>query len=449
MICISSNKTTKEELTLYNGDYILDNICSKAVVTEELSGEYSLECVFKIVPSFYKEAYELMVNDSLITVDEEYGREYFRIAQVRKNNKEIEVFARHITISELLTMWCEDVRPENLEGNAAINWILTGAKGNNWLNVSSNISDKATAYYMDMNVYESLYTADNSFIDRWGGESYRRGFNLQINSKVGEDRGVSIRSRKNLTGFEENTTLNSLTTRIYPKGFDGITIEEKYVDSELIGNYGKIYTRVIKFDDIRVNDEDYQEGYATLEEAQEELKRRAKEKFTVDKIDVISASYSVNFVQLEKTEEYKNYAIVEKTWIGDTVKVYEEKLDINISVRVTKRQYDCKKKRRINTNLSNKDTKIKPPSIGDIVTELEKIPSTESVLNEAKKQATALINAGMKDSYVVVRANEILIMDSKDINTAVKVWRWNSGGLGYSSSGYYGEYGQLLLMTVL
>ena len=37
--------------------------------------------------------------------------------------------------------------------------------------------------------------------------------------------------------------------------------------------------------------------------------------------------------------------------------------------------------------------------------------------------------------------DEILIMDSPDINSAVNVWRWNQNGLGYSSTGYSGSYG--------
>ena len=31
-------------------------------------------------------------------------------------------------------------------------------------------------------------------------------------------------------------------------------------------------------------------------------------------------------------------------------------------------------------------------------------------------------------------------MDTNDVTTATKVWRWNSGGLGYSSTGYEGTY---------
>ena len=441
MIHLFNAKTPKNDLITFNGEYILDNICSKGIITEELNGEYSFEGIFRISNSIDKKAYDLLIEDSLLKIDDEYGEEYFRIASIDKTKYEIEVYARHITISDILTMWCEDVRPESQNGNGAINWIFDNAKGVNNFQVSSNISDVSTAYYNNKTVYEALFTADNSFLDRWGGEVYRRGFNIAINSKVGADRGVSIRSRKNLLGFEASTNLNELTTRIYPKGFDGITIEEKYIDSELINNYARVYSREIKFDDVRVNDDYYFEGFETLEQAQEELKRRCDQQFKINKIDIINATYRIDFVELSKTEEYKDYSIVERTWIGDTVNVIEENLDIDINVRVVKRQYDIKKKKRINTELSNKDTKIKPPTIGDIITEIEKIPSTENILQQAKDQATAIINAGMKNSYVVVRKNEILIMDTEDINTAIKVWRWNNGGLGYSSTGYFGQYG--------
>ena len=64
----------------------------------------------------------------------------------------------------------------------------------------------------------------------------------------------------------------------------------------------------------------------------------------------------------------------------------------------------------------------------------------------AKEIATGLINAGIKNSHVVVRKNEILIMDTDDINTAQKVWRFNVNGLGYSSTGYHGNFGLAMTM---
>jgi len=54
---------------------------------------------------------------------------------------------------------------------------------------------------------------------------------------------------------------------------------------------------------------------------------------------------------------------------------------------------------------------------------------------------------GGQGGYVQIHINtntgepdEILIMNTDDITTASRVWRWNQNGLGYSSSGYAGPY---------
>ncbi len=47
---------------------------------------------------------------------------------------------------------------------------------------------------------------------------------------------------------------------------------------------------------------------------------------------------------------------------------------------------------------------------------------------------------------MVTTANEILIMDTDDVETATKVWRWNVNGLGYSSTGYNGTFGTAITM---
>ena len=40
---------------------------------------------------------------------------------------------------------------------------------------------------------------------------------------------------------------------------------------------------------------------------------------------------------------------------------------------------------------------------------------------------------------------ELLITDNLDINQAVNVWRWNSGGLGHSSNGYAGPFSDIAI----
>nr|DAH98922.1 MAG TPA: tail protein [Caudoviricetes sp.] len=445
MICLFNSTASKSDLIQTNGDYILDMLCTSAIITEELNGEYSFDGVFRISDTFPKALYDMLTEESILKVSEEYGEEYFRIAKVIKSPRNITVFARHITISDILTLWCEDVRPENQNGAGAISWIYNNSIGNKLLTVNSDITETNTSYFINKNVYECLFTADNSFLDRWGGEVYRRGLNLSINKRVGADRGVTIRSKKNLTGFEATTSVDTLITRIYPKGYDGITINEKYIDSKYINNYARIYSKEVKFDDIKVNGESIDDGFETLAAAQEELKNRVKQMYEVDKVDLLTATYRINFVELGKTEEYKNYSILEKTWLGDTVEVIEDTLGINISVRVLKRKFDVLKNKRIETELSNKDIKEKPPTIQQIANEIEKIPTTDTFLQMAKDQATSVINAGI-NGYVVANKNEILIMDTSDKNTATKVWRFNVNGIGYSNTGYYGEYGTAITM---
>ena len=76
----------------------------------------------------------------------------------------------------------------------------------------------------------------------------------------------------------------------------------------------------------------------------------------------------------------------------------------------------------------------------DILKAMEKITPASTILKKAKENASALINGNGENGYVVLHENEkgvvyeILVMDTPDINTATKVWRWNQNGLGYANS---------------
>ena len=448
MICIFKNTAKKKQLIETNGEYVLDNICTYGMITEGLNDEFTLEIEFEILDTVKKELYDLITEEGILKVEDEYGDEFFVINEIYKTSDSIRAIARQITIAETLDLFLEDVRPEKQNGAGALAHIFSNTTCEHEIVVNSDISTISTAYYNRKTVYEALHDSDMSFQERWGGEVYRKQFNLHINNKIGSYRGVKIKSNKNLTGFEENTTKDTVCTRIYPKGFNGITIEEKYIDSENIGMYKRPISRVYTFEDVKVRDENTDEDeevFETLEEAQEELKKRAKALFEEDKVDLIKAYYTINHVDLRTTEEYKNYSATEMTCIGDEVDVEEETLGIDIRTRVVKRKYNILTKEREETELSNVGLK-RVITLPDLEKEIEKIPSTESFLEAAKEIATGLINAGIKNSHVVVRKNEILIMDTDDINTAQKVWRFNVNGLGYSSTGYHGNFGLAMTM---
>lgn len=435
-ICMFDKNSTPSQVIGYNGDYILDNICIKAEPDEGLDGNYTLDAEF-ICDS--EGLYKFIHDEAILKCQLDYGEEIFRIAKMTKNRRDIVVFARQITISETLDMWLEDVRPTETSGIGALTHMKNNSKGKKDIQVFSNINTISTAYYQRMCMYKALHDCDQSFMKRWGGEILRRGYNLTINDRIGSDRGVEIRSRKNLTGFEANTNIDNVVTRIKPVGYNGITIDG-YVDSPLINKYSSIKTKEIKYEDVKVKDENNpNEGYDTLEEAQAELIRRAKLEFTEKHIDELRADYRINFVYLEQTEEYKDYVQAERVYLGDTVSVYEETHDINIHVRVIRRKYDVLRQRVIEIELSNTDISQKTITTSDILAELQSvIKGTNN--NNVQDIIQSMINSGIKDSYVIPRQNEIIVADNKDINLAHNVIRINKNGLAFSKTGYYGDY---------
>lgn len=435
-ICLFDKNSTPSQVLGFNGDYILDNICTKAETSEGMDGLYDLDANF-IVDS--EGLYKQIHDEAILKCNLDYGEEIYRIAKLQKNSRDIVVFARQITISETLDMWIEDIRPTATSGLSALNNLKTGSIGKKDINVFSNITTTSTAYYQRMSVYKAIHDCDQSFINRWGGEVQRRCYNLTINNKIGSDKGVQIRSRKNLTGFEANTNIDNVVTRIRAIGYDGIDAGV-FIDSPLINKYSSIKTKEIKYDDVKVATESNpDEGFATLEEAQAELIRRAKLEFSENHIDELRADYLINFVYLEQTEEYKNYVQAERVQIGDTVHVYEENHDINISVRVVKKRYDVLRQKVIEIELSNTDISQKTITTSDILAELNSIIN-KSENNNVSDIIQSMINSGIKDSYVIPRQNEVIVADNKDINLANNVIRLNKNGLAFSKNGYYGDY---------
>lgn len=71
-------------------------------------------------------------------------------------------------------------------------------------------------------------------------------------------------------------------------------------------------------------------------------------------------------------------------------------------------------------------------------------------MQEAIENATDLFT-GAKGGNVKVtikngKPTEILIMDTDDVNTCKRVWRWNIAGFGYSDNGINGPYTTAITM---
>lgn len=102
-------------------------------------------------------------------------------------------------------------------------------------------------------------------------------------------------------------------------------------------------------------------------------------------------------------------------------------------------------------NVSSPDVSTQSVSIDQTTGSIgESIVKVSKTLAEAIRNSSSLIT-GNQGGHVLFKLDannkpqEIIILgDTDDINTAQQVWRWNSGGLGFSSTGYNGEYGLAL-----
>ena len=430
-------KGTPKDTVLTKTRTVLDNICRSCTVEEDItSGNYTLDAEFLVDSGGL---WNELVEESILKAKLDYGTEIFVIKKVKKQSRYITVAAVQMTIHACNTLWLEDVRPTNTNGQGALSHMLTNAIGKKKeIVLQSNISTINTAYYQRKRLQEALFSADNSFIERWGGEVLRRGYTLSINDRIGMDRKVVIRRGKNLTGFEGTTDLDQLCTMAKGVGFDGIT-HEGYIMSPLADQYDQYYPREFKYDDIKVKTENDTEGYDTLEEAQAELIRRVNLEYTKNRVDELRAEYNLSFIPLSMTEEYKHLAS-ETIYLGDTVKIQETLLGIDLKVRVISRKYDVMKQKPLSMTLSNIPIEEKRTTVSDSAIIKQLKDQIKQNNNSVAEYVQSMINSGSTNSYVLYRQNEILAMDSKDINSAINVVRLNKHGLGFSNTGYYGEY---------
>jgi phage-related protein len=137
--------------------------------------------------------------------------------------------------------------------------------------------------------------------------------------------------------------------------------------------------------------------------------------------------------------------------LGDWVRIFDKTnqfTDIQRIVRLVEYPLTPEKNK---ADFSNSPIKYSGNSSKQIADLSQILSSTKAELSEAIDQVTVLVTNG-ENGNVILRYDEenqpyeILIMDTADINTATRVWRWNLSGLSYSATGYNGPYTTAITM---
>ena len=418
-----------------NGLGFLNNVLDAKVI-EELNGEYSLIFDYPLDETLSNE----LVEERIVKCKVSDGtNQCFIIKNVVKTYEKMTITCSHLFYL-LLSDIAEDIYPQNLSPKPFLDWIIARASYLLPFTTTSDVSIQKSGRYIRKNLVEIILgEQENSMINLFNIEIKRNNWNIALNSRIGADRGEKLLYGKNITGINLTIDTNEMYTRIMPVGYDGLLLPEKYVDADNIDDYPYPKIAIFEFNDIKYdpNDED---AYHTLEDAYAAL-RESVEVLYANGINQPKINIKIDWLELSKTEEYKQYSNLERVELGDTI--HAEIFGLNYTTRVIKTVYNS-----LNDRIEQFEIGTFQPSYATQMNKYEidlQSINPASLLEEATTNATNLITQAM-GGYVYKTNNELYIMDTDNPSTAVHVWRWNINGLGYSSNGINGPYGLAMTM---
>ncbi|MDK0681415.1 phage tail spike protein [Clostridium perfringens] len=340
----------------FDGDVTLKP--NKAIFKISLNGV----CEIEIDHPYDKEGrWKLINGNGVIKAPTPYSEgQLFPIYNIDKTmlTTGLKIKARHIFF-DLYYSTTEDIRAVNCNCQRALNILLADTKFNGY----SDIKKINTCYFVKQNRIEAINGSnrDNSIINRWGGEIFLDNFDVYVNERIGEDKGLEILYGTNMVdlGLKENR--KDIVTRIKPVAFNGRRLPELFIDSPLINKYRIIYEKYIEFSnlkfkgDLQNESEDTEDGsiiFETKEELYNALREECKKLFE-NGIDKPKITGNVKVAALSNTEKYKFVKDLVNINLGDTLTAKHLDLDIDIKVRCVGYKWDILKEKYIDVTIGD------------------------------------------------------------------------------------------------
>lgn len=430
------------------------------IVTEERNGSYELEMVYPVDGIHYKD----ISNSRIIYAKPADSKkpQPFRIYNIsRPMTGKVTVRAEHISYQ----MSDIPVMPFTADG------VTTALMGLNKNAAEPSPftfwTDKQTAAKFSFDTPQSMRSLlggeSGSILDAYGGEWEWDRFTARLWNERGRDNGVTIRYGKNLTDIKQEESIAETYTGILPywkgtvesdtasdesedpsvKEDSGSSEETVYLDEKIVYS-----TNADKFPFHKTKVIDFSQAFEE-KPTQEQLRNAAQAYIKSNGIGVPKVSITLSFVPLWQTEEYKDKISIERVNLCDTVHVEFADLGVSATAKVNKTEFDVLSERYESIELGDARATLTDSfsaSLDDFKDEISGEYSTKTLLQQSVDRASKMITGGL-GGHVVLKMNadnqpeEILILaDDTDYTKAQQVWRWNKNGLGYSSTGYDGEY---------
>lgn len=254
---------------------------------------------------------------------------------------------------------------------------------------------------------------------------------VNVYQTIGTDRGAYAYTDLNIKSTDYQSDTYNYVTRIYPYGKDGLTVESVNGGLAYITN-NQFSNKIIE---VIWKDTRYTDAQTLYDDAADKLAELSKPRIAI----------SLDVIDLAKAKP--EYSILDFR-LGDFITVFDKVNGTKYQERIFKlTNYpltpEKNKVEMSNTKLSF--VEFTKETTKNIETLVNSITSNITGLGAAINDATNKIS-GNSGGFIITRLDnngkpyELLVMDTDDVATAMKVWRWNNGGLGYSNTGYNGDY---------
>lgn len=290
---------------------------------------------------------------------------------------------------------------------------------------------------------------EGSLLDVYGKGEYEWDmFNVKLYLNRGRKTGITLRYGKNISSFEQTRDMTGTYNAVVPYWIDSegnnlVLLDDRYVYAGDVPDTdaSDFVLKAIPLD----LSSDFEE-----QPTEEQLRSRATAAVQGTTPWRINDTLKVDFVQLWETDEYKDYAALQRVGLCDTVNVVLTRYGIEAEdVKVIKVDYDS-----LNDKYALMELGETRPTLGQVIAErvtntvMNNVP-TKSQLGEAVDHATQMITGSRGGHIHIVtdaegKPQELLILDKETVGQSDNIWRWNLGGLGFSSTGYNGTYGLAL-----
>lgn len=298
--------------------------------------------------------------------------------------------------------------------------------------------ETSTADYvttLPRSIRETLIGNKESVLTMYGGEFQWDNYKVIHKKNRGSDKGANVRYGKNIIDLTQEENIEKTITGVLPY-YNSNNIYKTLPSPRQSANASKFPYHRTSIIDCTSDFENPPSDEALIQWADDYM--------TKNKVGVPTVSLTVSFVDLKNTYEYMGLPMPSIN-LGDTVTVYFETLGITEKSYVNKTVWNV-----LTDSYDSIDIGEKKVTLTD---ELEKASAlagdalTDAKMSYALDKATGTLNSGLRGHMIQNRnsdgwANELLFLDNENIDQARNVLRINYAGIGFSSTGYNGNFWQ-------